>query len=194
LPTISNPSNDSVNVGQSAVFTVTATNYTSIQWFRNGVIIPGATGLSYTLANAQLTDNNALFSASATNGSGIPVFSNTATLTVTASLTAQWFYGLSDPYPALSVGTDTLSYQISQSITSGQPIVINYPAGAENNMYNVLRYPNTESVKTTWVNTALNQGVIPDPVMHAILNFNGYYYVVSRQMSLDNAITSLTYS
>jgi len=196
IATISNPADQSINVGQSATFTVTVTSPTAytVAWYRNGVIIPGATGLSYTLTNAQLTDSGAMFSAIATNAAG-PVSSNTATLTVTALLTAQWWFGSTDPYAALSAGSDTLSYQINQTITHDAAITINYPIGAENNQFNVLRYPNTENQKTTWFNTNLNNGIIGDPQMRNILNINNFYYIVSRvAMSLDNVTTSLTYT
>jgi len=196
VATISNPANQSVNVGQSATFSVTVTSSTpyTLQWYRNGIAIPGATGLSYTLLNAQLTDSGAMFSAIATNAAG-PVSSNTATLTVTALLTAQWWFGSTDPYAALSAGSDTLSYQINQTITHDAAITINYPIGAENNQFNVLRYPNTENQKTTWFNTNLNNGIIGDPQMRNILNINNFYYIVSRvAMSLDNVTTSLTYT
>lgn len=198
VPTISNPANVSILVGQNAVFTVVVTSmgaYT-VQWYRNGVEIPGATGLSYTLVNAQLADSGATFSAIASNTAG-DAESLPATLTVTSALSAQWWWGPTDPFPALSGGTDTLTYQISETITHNAAIVINYSGqtGAENNQFNVLRYPDTENDKTTWVNTNFNQGTIPDGVMRAILNINGFKYVIARNaMSLDPVATTLTYS
>lgn len=196
VPMITNPSDESVIVGQSAVFTVAVTSgapYT-VQWFRNGVLIPGATDLSYTLTNAQLSDTGATFNAIATNAAG-NASSLPATLTVTAALSAQWWFGPDDPYADLSAGIDNLSYQVSENITHNAAIVIPYPSGAENNQFNVLRYPNSESDKTIWVNTNFNQGAIPDSVMRAILNINGSKYIVSRNaMSLDALTTTLTYS
>jgi hypothetical protein len=196
LPAITNPTNVNITVGANAVFTVAVTSATPyvVQWYRNGVLIPGATGLSYTLTSAQLTDSGATFSAVATNAAG-NVSSLPATLTVTSALTAQWWYGSTDPFAALNGGSDTLTYQISETITHNAAIVINYPVGAEDNQFTVLRMPNTENDKTTWVNTSLNQGVIPDSTMRAILNINGYKYIISRvAMSLDATTTTLTYS
>lgn len=200
LAVISNPADVSITVGQNATFTVTVTSgspYT-LQWFRDGVLIPGETGLSYTLTNAQLSDSGATFNAIATNTAG-PAASLPASLTVASALAADWWWGSVDPFPALSGGSDTLTYQITQVITHNAPIVINYAtqAGAENDQFNVLRYPNTENDKTTWVNTGFNQGTIgpPDPIMRAILNINGFKYVISRvSMSLDAITTTLTYS
>jgi glucose/arabinose dehydrogenase len=86
-PTItSDPQNQTVAVGQSATFSVSATGTTplSFQWQRNGADIAGATSSSYTLANAQLSDNGALFRARVTNSFGSAT-SNTAQLTVTSN-------------------------------------------------------------------------------------------------------------
>lgn len=196
LPVITGPSNQSVNVGQNAIFSisVTGTGPFSYQWFLNGILIPGATGPSYAKTNVKLSDSGGQYSIQVTNSAGT-ANSQIATLTVTATLTAQWWYGTSDPYPQLSIGNDTLSYQISQNITIGQPIVITYPLASENNQFWVLRYPFSEADKTIWVNTPLNSGVIPDSVMRAIFIQNGYKYIVTRvQASLDSAATTLTYS
>lgn len=194
LPTISNPANVSIVVGQNAVFTVAITSsgpYT-VQWYRNGVTIAGATGLSYTLPNAQLSDSGATFNAVATNATG-NASSLPAILTVNSALAVQWWFGPTDPFPQLSLGNDTLSYQVSQAF--GSPLVVNYPLGAEDNQFNVLRYPNTQNDFTIWKNTDSNLGTIPDGVMREILNINGFKYVISREaMSLDPITTTLTYS
>ncbi len=83
-PTINpHPSNQTVGTGDPATFTVGATGpspYT-YQWQRNNVDIPGETSSSYTLANAQPTDNGAMFRAMVTNAFGSAT-SNNATLTV----------------------------------------------------------------------------------------------------------------
>lgn len=198
LPIISNPANVTIVVGQDATFSATVTSggpYT-IQWFRNGVAIPGATSLSYTLTNAQLSDSGAIFSAVATNAAG-GVGSLGATLTVNPALQALWWWGPDDPFPDLSGGSDTLSYQITQNITHNAPVIIDYSSqpGAENNQFNVLKVPNTENDYTTWKNTDSNLGAIPDSVMRPILNINGFKYVITRNaMSLDALITTLTYS
>ena len=47
------PRAQAVGIGGTAVFSVAATNATGYQWQRNGVAIPGATGATYTLPNAQ---------------------------------------------------------------------------------------------------------------------------------------------
>jgi glucose/arabinose dehydrogenase len=82
----SQPADRTVSVGQSATFTVAASGAAplSYQWRRNGAPISGATGTSYTLASAQLSDNGATFDVVVTNGSG-SVTSNAARLTVTSN-------------------------------------------------------------------------------------------------------------
>ena len=142
-PTITNPANVSISVGQDAVFTVAVTSSSTytVQWYRDGVAIVGATGLSYTLVNAQLSDSGDTFNAVATNSGGNAA-SLPATLTVTAALAVKWWFGPDDPFPDLSVGIDNLTYQVSQAFAD--PLIVNYPSGAENNQFNVLRYPNTE--------------------------------------------------
>lgn len=82
----SQPANATVAPGQSATFTVGAsgTGTLSYQWQRNNVNIGGATAASYTLTNAQLSDNGASFRVNVSNTVG-NVFSNAATLTVTTN-------------------------------------------------------------------------------------------------------------
>ena len=83
-PTISvQPQSQTTRIGDSAVFTVTAsgTGTLTYQWARNGTPIAGAVGTSYTLANTMLTDNAAQFTVTVANAVG-SVVSNAATLTV----------------------------------------------------------------------------------------------------------------
>jgi glucose/arabinose dehydrogenase len=79
----SHPQSQIVSVGGSATFSVIANGYNvTYQWLRNGSDISGANQSSYTLTNAQLSDDGALFSCRVTNSHGT-VTSNTATLQVT---------------------------------------------------------------------------------------------------------------
>jgi len=196
-PIITGPSNQSVAANANATFTISVVSsigYT-IQWYDSvGNPIPGATGLSYVFSNAQVSDSGKTFYAKATNSAGTST-SQTATLTVSASITANWAYVDSDPYPQLSIGNDTLTYQVNQTITHNANIVVTYPLAATNNKYWVLRYPDTENDKTAWNNTPSNFGSIPDSVMRAIFIQNGYKYIVTRNsQSLDASATTLTYS
>ncbi|HEU4399524.1 MAG TPA: PQQ-dependent sugar dehydrogenase [Actinomycetota bacterium] len=77
------PQDVTVGIGGSASFSVVASGTPPLgyQWRRNGANIPGATGTSYTLTNAQAADNGARFSVVVTNQYG-SVTSREALLTV----------------------------------------------------------------------------------------------------------------
>ncbi len=83
-PTITQqPAAKTVRPGEQAIFSVTATGTLPItyQWYRDNVAISGATGSTYTLSNAQLTDNSASFTVKITNNYG-NITSQPAVLTV----------------------------------------------------------------------------------------------------------------
>jgi hypothetical protein len=77
------PASRVVNEGQAATFTVGVNGlcYNSIQWFSNGVVIPGAESLSYSTPPATLAMNGAVYRAEITDSTGT-VVSDNATLTV----------------------------------------------------------------------------------------------------------------
>lgn len=77
------PQNQTVALGQTATFSVTASSGSAItyQWSRNGVAIAGATGASYTTPATVVADEGALFRVVATNVTG-PTNSTPATLTI----------------------------------------------------------------------------------------------------------------
>jgi hypothetical protein len=77
------PTNQSVIVGQTATFSVTATGSAplSYQWYKNGSAISGANSTSYTTPATALTDNGAQFNVVVTNSVSTAT-SNTAILTV----------------------------------------------------------------------------------------------------------------
>lgn len=187
LATITGPANQSVLVGQSASFTigVTSSSAYTIQWFRNGVLIPGATSLTYTLLNAQLTDSGAQFSAVVTNGAG-PSSSATGILTVTAALQGSFAYLSTDPGPTLQGGSDPFTYQETFSITTGQPWTMPVPVVATPNMFIIVKGPSSESIKGTWDNGGVNTGVIPDINWQSptVIGSQRYYYT-RQSISLD---------
>lgn len=85
-PSISSqPANASINVGQSATFSVsvTGTEPFTYQWRRNGVAIPGATASTLTLANVQLSAAGT-YTVSITNAA-TTVHSNGAELVVNSA-------------------------------------------------------------------------------------------------------------
>src|SRR2546429_9389545 len=74
------PSNQTVTVGQTAAFTVVATGTAplSYQWQKSGTAISGATSASYTTAATTSADNGAQFVVAVSNSPG-NVTSNAAT-------------------------------------------------------------------------------------------------------------------
>ncbi|HXY23833.1 MAG TPA: putative Ig domain-containing protein [Candidatus Acidoferrum sp.] len=78
------PTNQTVGVGQMATFSVTASNATSYQWYKNGNIISGATGPSYTTPATAGTDSGNEYTVVVSN-SVCSLLSSPATLTVTPS-------------------------------------------------------------------------------------------------------------
>jgi hypothetical protein len=99
------PTAQSVSVGKTATFSVTATGTAPLayQWQRSGTAITGATASSYTTPAAASTDNGATFEVTVTNSVG-SITSNAATLTVSAAAVA----------PAI------VTQPASQSVTVGQ--------------------------------------------------------------------------
>ncbi len=104
----SQPANQSVTVGQSASFSVTATGAAPLQyqWSRSGTLIVGATSAVYTTAATTTSDNGATFSVVVTNAAGT-VTSQTATLTVTAAATAPGADVVTYKYDANRSGQNT---------------------------------------------------------------------------------------
>jgi len=81
------PVSQSVTIGQTATFSVTATSGTlplSYQWQKNGVVIASATSSSYTTPATTILDGGEKFTVVVTNTTGT-VTSSAATLTVNPS-------------------------------------------------------------------------------------------------------------
>ena len=83
------PANQTVNTGQTAKFSVTATGTGTLryQWAKNGTAINGATAASYTTPATSASDNGSQFTVAVTASVG-SVTSNPATLTVNTPATA----------------------------------------------------------------------------------------------------------
>jgi glucose/arabinose dehydrogenase len=109
-PAISNdPAPVTVSVGNNAGFTVSASGAGPITylWQRNSVNIAGTNAPSYTLTNAQLVDDGAVFRVIVSNASGA-VTSNGATLTVTTN---------TPPSPVIVQPTAGTLFNAGQTIT-----------------------------------------------------------------------------
>lgn len=113
----SQPSSQTVTVGQVALFAVTATSTTalSFQWQKNGVAISGANATSYTTPSTILGDSGSTFACIVTNAAG-SVTSSTATLTVSASAVAPVI--TSDPSNTSAIVGDSATFAIAATGTT----------------------------------------------------------------------------
>jgi hypothetical protein len=116
------PANQTVNVGQTATFTVTATGTAPLtyQWQKNSIAIAGATSASYTTPATAAGDNGAQFRVVVSNSAGNAT-SNMAKLTVNVppvapSITQQpsnqtVAVGHTATFTVVATGTAPLTYQ-----------------------------------------------------------------------------------
>jgi hypothetical protein len=122
-PTITTqPANQTVNVGQTATFSVAATGTAplSYQWQKNSANISGATAASYTTPATATTDNGTKFDVIVSNTAGSQT-STMATLTVNAAAVAPTIttqpanqtvtVGQTATFSVTATGTAPLSYQ-----------------------------------------------------------------------------------
>jgi hypothetical protein len=122
-PTISSqPSSKTVTAGQTATFSVTASDISplSYQWQRGGAAISGATTSAYTTAATSSADNGGQFRVIVSNSQG-SITSNTATLTVNSAMVSPIISsqppsmtvseGATATFSVTASGTSPLSYQ-----------------------------------------------------------------------------------
>jgi hypothetical protein len=117
------PQGITVNVGQTATFTVVATGTQPLtyQWQKNQQNISGATSASYTTPATAQTDSGSTFRVIISNGTSPSATSNSATLTVNTvpiapSITTQpqnatVTVGQTATFAVVAAGTQPLSYQ-----------------------------------------------------------------------------------
>ena len=115
----SQPANQTVNLGASAIFSVTASGGASLsyEWRRNGTDIAGGTAASYTTPPATAADNGSTYQVVVSNSAGSTT-SNAATLTVNLppSITVQpanqtVAAGATATFSVTASGTAPLAYQ-----------------------------------------------------------------------------------
>jgi beta-galactosidase len=119
------PTSVTVAVGQPATFTVAATASGTVTylWYKNGMVISGATAATYTTPATAAADNGALFKV-AVSAAGGTVFSNSVALTVTGGTCSA-----APTVPGMLSATAGSSSQISltwSASTAGSTCPVNY--------------------------------------------------------------------
>lgn len=136
-------------------------------------------GSLITTVSGLTTSGVYTFELSATNSLGITVKDRVAiTANVSTAITYVWGWFTADPFSSLVV-SDTLTYQGTRSGVIGNPLVADFRTAPANNYY-VIRVPDTDTTKTSWFNTSLNNGSIPDNVFRPVLTTRGFKYYITR--------------
>jgi hypothetical protein len=96
-----------------------------------------------------------------------------------------WAWMGADPYAALLIADDIV-YNGSSDFALGSPIYADF-RDSPPNYYHVLRYPVSETIKTSWSNDEYNYGLLPDSNFRAVFTAHGYQYIVSYvALTLNN--------
>ena len=179
LPVVTGPTNQSVEVGEDATFSVTVVSSLPVtyQWYLNGAPVVGETASSFVISNAQVSDSGDIVSVRVSNSVG-SVVSNTVTLTVTEVLLGHVYYGDTDYGTELKSGTDNVPYVFTFPITTGQPFNITFPVSIAAR-YIVVQYPNTEPTKTQYSIPPIDNGPVPGFPLD-VASFGSNKYVFSR--------------
>jgi hypothetical protein len=168
------PATQSVNSGQAVNLTVVATGTPTLyyQWLKNGVLIPGATSATYTIASAVAGDAGA-YTVRVGNCAGV-VTSNTATLTVTGAPTGPTITtqplsqtvtaGQTATFTVAATGSGTLTYQWKKNGTNVGSSSSSYttPAtvvGDNGSLYTVVVTDSNGSTTSSAATLTVNAGV-----------------------------------
>lgn len=105
------PLSSSLLIGQALNLSVSGTDITSIKWLKNNSVIPGATNLSYSIANVRTTDAG-VYNAIVTNSCG-SVVTGSAVIVVTDPSTLLPELTLSQP----SIDAGDVPAEYSRTVT-----------------------------------------------------------------------------
>ena len=186
------PTNQTVTVGQTATFSVAASGTAplSYQWQKNGSNISGATSSSYTTPATTASDNGATFKVAVSNSAGSAT-SNTATLTVNAasgppSITTQpsnqtVTAGQTATFSVVATGTAPLSYQWQKNnanISGATSSSYTTPATATSDSGSTFKVTVSNSAGSVTSNPAnLTVNPIPSSAFPIKLSANTRYFV-----------------
>jgi beta-galactosidase len=180
-PTITTqPTSQTVAVGQTATFTVAANGSGTYLWSRNGTPITAATAASYTTPATVATDNGSLFSVVVANSGG-SVTSNSATLTVTGAS------GSCTTVPSAPIGlTATAS---SSSAISLNWTAVTAPPNCTISSYNI--YGSSTSGFTPSSSNLLSSGQTSTTYSNTGLSSSmAYFYVVEAHDAEGTSVAS----
>jgi Right handed beta helix region/Immunoglobulin I-set domain len=168
----SQPSNATVNAGQGAQFTVTATGSAplSYQWKKNDTDIPGATSATYTTPATGSTDNGSTFRVAVTNPAAT-VNSNGAMLNVLSPGLGQVYHvNATSGSDTTGDGTQIKPYQtiakVWPALQAGDTVLLGsglYPkfvagrTGPDDQPWN----QRAANVFTNWVTLKAESGQVP---------------------------------
>jgi len=187
------PTSQTVNVGQTATFTVSATGVMPLtyQWQKNGANISGATSATYTTPAATSADSGAMFGVTVTHATQ-SVASSLATLTVNGppSITTQpanqtVSVGQTATFSVTATGTAPLSYQWQKNqvnIAGATSASFTTPATTLADNGTSFRVMVTNSVSSVTSNPATLTVSAPPPAVSVLTQHN------------DNARTGLNMS
>ena len=193
------PASTAVTLGQPATLSVTATGGTAaltFQWFKNGALIAGATGATYTTPATSSADNNSSYTVTVTDSVGSAT-SSAATLTVvppapvvvtTPPLTQTAYVGQTVQLSVVATGSPSLSYQWQKAgvaIAGANSAIYTTPvlAAADNgDSFNVVITNPVNAVTSVaavlTVNPAVAPGITQQPTSQSVLADDPATFVV----------------
>jgi len=197
------PQNQTVDIGQTATFTASATGSPSptYQWRKNGATISGAVGSTYTVSNVQLTHAGTYDVVASNLGGSVP--SSAATLAVNgppvitgqpASQTA--VSGTTITLSVTASGAGPFTYQWRRDGTNlagatGATLVLNAAQPGDSGYYSVVvTNPNGATPSTAATINVLPVGASPNRVLS--LDGNGDFVTIPSAADLQDPY-SLTF-
>lgn len=132
-----------------------------------------------------------VFKVTVTDGDGNTA-EDTVKVTVQDAVMAYWGWFDTDPFTGLHT-SDSLIWQGSSPILDGANVVADYRT-APSEKFLGMKVTTGQPVKTTWFNTALNNGTIPDQVFQSMFTANGYDYYISRDTTTFDSSSTTTFS
>ncbi len=189
---VASPLTQTVGAGGTVTFVTVATGTNlSYQWRFNGANISSANAASYSIINLDSGDQGD-YDCVVTNACGMAITLE-ATLTVGAGdIIGYYYFGDTDYFADLDAGTDNVPYVATFPIVNGQDLSVPITDLQADNMYNVIKYPSSQGIKTTYDNHTPNIGSIPGPNYQEVVVIGSWNYLISRvAMSLNSSFPIL---